>query len=184
MRGFWNGLARLIWLIIVLVAVFNILSSLIMLVRTKTADIAILRTMGASRRSMMKIFMTVGLTIGLLIVVVFDFVLKLLRAYFVDVAGARIDRDMGEEIFQQILNMRLDLRRGEREGGGGSGPLGQSRNARRMPAANATAITATTTSRMVSVAVTNQRIIEPLLHVHQHAQEAFLVVAQRRCFRL
>ncbi len=54
----------------------------------------------------------VGLTIGLLIVVVFDFVLKLLRAYFVDVAGARIDRDMGEEIFQQILNMRLDLRRG------------------------------------------------------------------------
>lgn len=54
----------------------------------------------------------IGLTIGLLIVIVFDFVLKLLRAYFVDVAGARIDRDMGEAIFQQILNMRLDLRRG------------------------------------------------------------------------
>jgi lipoprotein-releasing system permease protein len=50
--------------LIVLVAVFNILSSLIMLVRAKTRDIAILRTMGASRRAMMKIFVTVGVTIG------------------------------------------------------------------------------------------------------------------------
>ncbi|ANI76585.1 MULTISPECIES: lipoprotein-releasing ABC transporter permease subunit [Sphingobium] len=50
--------------IIVLVAVFNILSSLIMLVRAKTRDIAILRTMGASRAGLVKIFMTVGVTIG------------------------------------------------------------------------------------------------------------------------
>src|SRR5690606_163633 len=50
--------------IIVLVAVFNILSSLIMLVRSKTRDIAILRTMGARRRSLLKIFVTVGFTIG------------------------------------------------------------------------------------------------------------------------
>ncbi|MGK2911927.1 MAG: lipoprotein-releasing ABC transporter permease subunit [Sphingobium sp.] len=52
--------------IIVLVAVFNILSSLIMLVRAKTRDIAILRTMGASRSGLIKIFMTVGVTIGTL----------------------------------------------------------------------------------------------------------------------
>jgi len=52
--------------IIVLVAVFNILSSLIMLVRAKTRDIAILRTMGASRGGLIKIFMTVGVTIGTL----------------------------------------------------------------------------------------------------------------------
>ncbi len=52
--------------IIVLVAVFNILSSLIMLVRAKTRDIAILRTMGASRRALMKVFVTVGMTIGTL----------------------------------------------------------------------------------------------------------------------
>lgn len=52
--------------IIVLVAVFNILSSLIMLVRAKTRDIAILRTMGASRSGLIKIFMTVGITIGTL----------------------------------------------------------------------------------------------------------------------
>jgi lipoprotein-releasing system permease protein len=50
--------------IIVLVAVFNILSSLIMLVRAKTRDIAILRTMGASRRSVLKIFITIGSVIG------------------------------------------------------------------------------------------------------------------------
>lgn len=50
--------------IIILVAAFNIASSLIMLVRAKTRDIAILRTMGASRNAMTKIFMTVGLTIG------------------------------------------------------------------------------------------------------------------------
>ncbi|API59000.1 ABC transporter substrate-binding protein [Tardibacter chloracetimidivorans] len=52
--------------IIILVAVFNILSSLIMLVRAKTKDIAILRTMGASRIAMMRIFMTVGTLIGAL----------------------------------------------------------------------------------------------------------------------
>jgi lipoprotein-releasing system permease protein len=50
--------------IIILVAVFNILSSLIMLVRAKTRDIAILRTMGASRGAMIRIFMVVGTTIG------------------------------------------------------------------------------------------------------------------------
>jgi lipoprotein-releasing system permease protein len=50
--------------LIVLVAVFNILSSLIMLVRAKTRDIAILRTMGSSRGGMMKVFVTVGVTIG------------------------------------------------------------------------------------------------------------------------
>ncbi|MEL7189893.1 MAG: lipoprotein-releasing ABC transporter permease subunit [Pseudomonadota bacterium] len=48
----------------VLVATFNILSSLVMLVRAKTRDIAIMRTMGATRRSLLKIFVTTGTTIG------------------------------------------------------------------------------------------------------------------------
>ncbi len=51
--------------IIVLVAAFNILSSLVMLVRSKTRDIAIIRTMGATRRSLMKIFVTTGSIVGL-----------------------------------------------------------------------------------------------------------------------
>jgi lipoprotein-releasing system permease protein len=52
--------------IIILVAAFNIASSLIMLVRAKTRDIAILRTMGATRGAMVRIFMTVGTTIGVI----------------------------------------------------------------------------------------------------------------------
>ena len=56
--------------IIVVVAAFNIASSLIMLVRSKTRDIAILRTMGASRRAILRIFMTVGLSIGVVGIVI------------------------------------------------------------------------------------------------------------------
>lgn len=52
--------------IIVLVAAFNILSSLVMLVRSKTRDIAIIRTMGATRRSLMKIFVTTGSVVGII----------------------------------------------------------------------------------------------------------------------
>ena len=51
--------------IIILVAAFNIASSLIMLVRAKTRDIAILRTMGATRGALVRIFMTVGTLVGL-----------------------------------------------------------------------------------------------------------------------
>jgi len=50
----------LVLTMIVLVAAFNIVSSLIMLVRTKTADIAILRTMGASRGAILRVFLLDG----------------------------------------------------------------------------------------------------------------------------
>ncbi len=53
----------------------------------------------------------IALTIGLGLVLLFDFGLKLLRAYFVDVAGARIDRDIGKSIFDQIIAMRMDTGR-------------------------------------------------------------------------
>ncbi|MGX7950924.1 type I secretion system permease/ATPase [Tsuneonella sp. HG249] len=61
----------------------------------------------------------IGLTIGLGIVLIFDFLLKLLRSYFVDVAGAGVDRDIGRAIFSRILAMRLDL--GRRSTGGLAG---------------------------------------------------------------
>jgi lipoprotein-releasing system permease protein len=51
--------------LIVLVAAFNIVSSLIMLVRAKTRDMAILRTMGAPRDAVLRIFMAIGLSIGI-----------------------------------------------------------------------------------------------------------------------
>ena len=50
--------------LIILIAAFNIISSLIILVKDKAKDIAILKTMGAGRRSLMKIFMIAGASIG------------------------------------------------------------------------------------------------------------------------
>ncbi|MEO7688605.1 MAG: lipoprotein-releasing ABC transporter permease subunit [Sphingomonas sp.] len=67
--------------LIILVAAFNIASSLIMLVRAKTRDIAILRTMGATRGGMIKIFMTVGTTIGVL-GIVSGLILAFIALYF------------------------------------------------------------------------------------------------------
>ncbi len=52
----------------------------------------------------------VGLSIGLAIVVLFDFVLRLLRVYFVDIAGANIDYEVGDTLFAKLLAMRLDRR--------------------------------------------------------------------------
>ncbi|NVJ99278.1 MAG: lipoprotein-releasing ABC transporter permease subunit [Alphaproteobacteria bacterium] len=51
--------------LIIVVAVFNISSSLFMLVKDKSADIAILRTMGATQASIKRIFVTVGLFVAL-----------------------------------------------------------------------------------------------------------------------
>jgi lipoprotein-releasing system permease protein len=52
--------------LIVLVAAFNIVSTLVMAVTDKQADIAILRTLGASPKSIMQIFMVQGMLIGLI----------------------------------------------------------------------------------------------------------------------
>ena len=52
--------------LIILVAAFNIISSMIMLVQTKKADIALMRTMGASQYLIIKVFMLTGSIIGFL----------------------------------------------------------------------------------------------------------------------
>ena len=51
---------------IILVAVFNVISTMIMMVKNKTRDVAILRTMGVSSSSIMRIFFMVGACIGIL----------------------------------------------------------------------------------------------------------------------
>jgi ATP-binding cassette subfamily C protein LapB len=53
----------------------------------------------------------IALTIGVLIALGFDFIIKTLRAQFVDRAGKRADARMSRLIFDKILNMRLDNRR-------------------------------------------------------------------------
>ena len=56
----------LILTLIILVAAFNIISSLIMLVKDKGRDIAILRTMGATRGMIMRIFLIAGASVGVI----------------------------------------------------------------------------------------------------------------------
>ena len=56
----------LILTLIIIVAAFNIVSSLIMLVKDKGRDIAVLRTMGATRGAVMRIFLLCGASVGVL----------------------------------------------------------------------------------------------------------------------
>jgi ATP-binding cassette subfamily C protein LapB len=53
-----------------------------------------------------------ALSIGLMVVIVFDFLLRILRAYFVDLAGADIDHDIAGRVFSRLINIRLDTKRG------------------------------------------------------------------------
>ena len=54
----------LILTLIIIVAAFNVVSSLIMMVKDKTRDIAVLRTLGAGRGAIMRIFLMCGASVG------------------------------------------------------------------------------------------------------------------------
>lgn len=54
----------------------------------------------------------IALTIGVLIAHVFDFILKSLRGYFIDIAGQRLDATVGASVFDNLMAMRLDAKRG------------------------------------------------------------------------
>ncbi|MEM7619605.1 MAG: lipoprotein-releasing ABC transporter permease subunit [Pseudomonadota bacterium] len=68
--GFFNALkvqqnvTFIILLMILIVATFNIISGIIMLVKDKGRDIAVLRTLGASRSAIMRVFVITGASIG------------------------------------------------------------------------------------------------------------------------
>ena len=94
--------------LIVLVAVFNILSSLIMLVRAKTRDIAILRTMGASRGGMMKVFVTVGVTIGSLGIIL-GAILGTIFLYFRQDVVDAIQAITGQNLWDPSVRFLTDL---------------------------------------------------------------------------
>lgn len=87
----------LILSLIILVAALNIVSSLIMLVKDKSRDIAILRTMGATRGAMMRIFFiagasigVVGTAIGLLIGVLFCANIEAIRQFLSHLTGTNL----------------------------------------------------------------------------------------------
>ena len=88
----------LILTLIILVAGFNIISSMIMLVRSKHADIAVLRAMGASRSSITRIFLITGSSIGLIGTTV-GTVLGLLFCWNIDGIKRFIEGLTGSELF-------------------------------------------------------------------------------------
>jgi len=53
-----------------------------------------------------------ALTIGVVVAHLFDFILKSLRGYFIDVAGQRLDAVVGSAVFDSLMSMRLDARKG------------------------------------------------------------------------
>ncbi|MEW5768776.1 MAG: lipoprotein-releasing ABC transporter permease subunit [Pseudomonadota bacterium] len=84
--------------LIVAVAAFNIVSTLVMAVTDKQADIAILRTLGASPRSIMAIFMVQGSLIGV-IGTVLGVVAGVLLALNVETVVPWIERAVGMDLF-------------------------------------------------------------------------------------
>ncbi len=83
--------------LIILVAAFNIISSLVMLVKEKGRDIAVLRTMGASRASVMRIFIAAGTMIGVAGTVA-GVGLGLLLAAYLEPLHHLLERALGQEI--------------------------------------------------------------------------------------
>lgn len=94
--------------ILILVAVFNILSSLIMLVRAKTRDIAILRTMGATRAGLIKIFVTVGTAIGSLGIVA-GLILGFILLYFRQSVLSFLGFVTGQQIWDPSMRYLTEL---------------------------------------------------------------------------
>lgn len=88
----------LILTLIILVAAFNIISSLIMLVKDKGRDIAILRTMGATRGMVMRIFFLAGASVGV-VGTVFGTVLGVLFATNIENIRQFIQSVIGRELF-------------------------------------------------------------------------------------
>jgi lipoprotein-releasing system permease protein len=88
----------LILTLIIIVAAFNIISSLIMLVKDKGRDIAILRTMGATRGAVMRIFLLCGASIGVLGTLI-GFVLGLLFCLNIESIRQALQALTGTELF-------------------------------------------------------------------------------------
>lgn len=98
----------LILLLIVIVAAFNIVSSLVMLVKDKSKDIAVLRTFGVSRRSMMKIFVLSGTSIGVL-GAIFGTVLGVIIAIYIEPIRQFFQWATGRDLFPAELYYLSEL---------------------------------------------------------------------------
>jgi lipoprotein-releasing system permease protein len=95
--------------LIALVAALNIVSGLVMLVKEKSSNIAILRTMGASSGSMMRIFFMTGAAIGVL-GTLFGLIIGLLLAWNIDLVRAAIEGITGVDPFVEEIYIVSKLR--------------------------------------------------------------------------
>ncbi|MBO7559723.1 MAG: lipoprotein-releasing ABC transporter permease subunit [Alphaproteobacteria bacterium] len=98
----------LILMLIVIVAAFNIVSSLVMLVKDKSKDIAVLRTFGVSRRSMMRIFILSGTSIGV-IGAVFGTALGVVVAIYIEPIRRFFQWATGRDLFPAELYYLSEL---------------------------------------------------------------------------
>ena len=98
----------LILMLIIIVAVFNIVSSLVMLVKDKSKDIAVLRTFGVSRKSMMKIFILSGTSIGI-IGAVFGTLFGVLMAMYIEPIRKFFQFITGRDLFPAQLYSLSEL---------------------------------------------------------------------------
>ena len=88
----------LILTLIIIVAAFNMISGLIMLVQDKAKDIAVLRTMGMSRGSIQRVFLLSGLTVGF-IGTLAGVILGLAFCYNIDSIKSWLESLSGHELF-------------------------------------------------------------------------------------
>lgn len=98
----------LILMLIVIVAAFNIISSLVMLVKDKNKDIAVLRTFGVSRKSMMRIFILCGSSIGV-IGTFFGTIFGTLIAIYIEPIRQFIQMLTGRDLFPAELYYLSEL---------------------------------------------------------------------------
>ena len=98
----------LILMLIVIVAAFNIISSLVMLVKDKNKDIAVLRTFGVSRKSMMRIFILSGTSIGV-IGTFFGTIFGTLIAIYIEPIRQFVQMVTGRDLFPAELYYLSEL---------------------------------------------------------------------------
>ena len=92
----------LILTLIIIVAAFNVISSMIMMVKDKAKDIAILRTMGASSGSVLRIFLMAGASIGVLGTFI-GFALGVLFCHYINDIRLFIQHITGQKLFDPTI---------------------------------------------------------------------------------
>ncbi len=93
-----SSMMRIIFLILVTITSLNIITGVVMLVKNKTRDVAILRTMGASQGSVLRIFLMIGAFLGIVGTAV-GLAIGLLMVWNIDVVESFLNFVSGQRVF-------------------------------------------------------------------------------------